>query len=245
MIEPKATRDHTERMLQAFDYPIKKQGNRISLSGGHSWQGRTLQVPADISSAAFFIVAACIAKSGEVVLPNVGLNPTRTGVIDILLAMNADIEIRDQEVVDGEPVATIVARASQLQGIDVPTELVPSAIDEFPIICIAAACANGVTRITEAAELRVKESDRIAQVAKGLRLMGGEIKEFEDGMVITGGRTLKGAKLESYGDHRIAMAFAIAGLLAKDNTGARLQQCRHLIPQLCPSSDRRRPEYKS
>ena len=121
VIESKATRDHTERMLQAFDYPIQKQGNRITLTGGHSWQGRRLQVPADISSAAFFIVAACIADHGEVVLPNVGLNPTRTGVLDILLAMNADIEIRQQQLVDGEPVATIVARASRLRGIDVPT----------------------------------------------------------------------------------------------------------------------------
>jgi len=215
VIESKATRDHTERMLQAFGYPIQKQGNRISVSGGHSWQGRTLQVPADISSAAFFIVAACIAESGEVVLPNVGLNPTRTGVLDILLAMNADIEIRDQQLVDGEPVATIVARASQLQGIDVPTELVPSAIDEFPIICIAAACASGTTRITEAAELRVKESDRIAQVAKGLKTLGVVHEEFADGLSIAGGR-IGGGCIDSGSDHRIAMAFTVASLAAQE-----------------------------
>ena len=215
VIESKATRDHTERMLQAFDYPIQKQGNRITLTGGHSWQGRRLQVPADISSAAFFIVAACIADHGEVVLPNVGLNPTRTGVLDILLAMNADIEIRQQQLVDGEPVATIVARASRLRGIDVPTELVPSAIDEFPIICIAAACAEGTTRITEAAELRVKESDRIAQVAKGLQTLGIEHEEFADGLSIVGG-PIGGGRIDSASDHRIAMAFTVASLAARE-----------------------------
>jgi len=215
VIESKATRDHTERMLQAFDYPIQKQGNRITLTGGHSWQGRRLQVPADISSAAFFIVAACIADHGEVVLPNVGLNPTRTGVLDILLAMNADIEIRQQQLVDGEPVATIVARASRLRGVDVPTELVPSAIDEFPIICIAAACAEGTTRITEAAELRVKESDRIAQVAKGLQTLGIEHEEFADGLSIVGG-PIGGGRIDSASDHRIAMAFTVASLAARE-----------------------------
>lgn len=213
VIESKATRDHTERMLTAFDYPISCSSGRVSLQGGLPLKATHIEVPADISSAAFFIVAACIARQGEITIPNVGMNPTRTGVIDILLAMDANIEIHNEKIVGGEPTASITAKASNLKGIEVPTHLVPSAIDEFPIVCIAAACAHGVTRVSNAEELRVKESDRIAQVAKGLTTLGIKVEEFADGLTINGG-DMAGGSIESGHDHRIAMSFAIASLRA-------------------------------
>ncbi|MEM7304066.1 MAG: 3-phosphoshikimate 1-carboxyvinyltransferase [Pseudomonadota bacterium] len=215
VFEPKPTRDHTERMLQSFSYPIEVSSSYIALEGGVDLQPTDIQVPADISSAAFFIVAACIAREGELTMHNVGINPTRTGVLDILQAMNASIDISSKSMMGGEPVATITARTSQLTGIDVPPHLVPSAIDEFPIICIAAACAKGVTRITQAEELRVKESDRIKQMADGLTALGIEIEEFHDGLSITGGE-FSGGSIESGHDHRIAMSFAIASLRASN-----------------------------
>ncbi len=211
--ETKATRDHTERMLSAFGYPLDIDCGKISLEGGHSLHATNILVPADISSAAFFIVAASIAQQGQLTVHNVGMNPTRTGVLEILKAMNADIDIHDQAIVGGEPTASITARPSPLCGIDVPARLVPSAIDEFPILCVAAACAQGVTRISNAQELRVKESDRITQVANGLRTLGIAVEEFEDGLNITGGK-ITGGPIESGHDHRIAMSFAIASLRA-------------------------------
>lgn len=213
VIEPQATRDHTERMLQSFAYPLQIAANKISLSSDHHLQATEIQVPADISSAAFFIVAACIAEQGEITLHNVGINPTRIGVLEILQKMNANIEVHHQAMLGGEPVASITARSSQLKGIDVPPQLVPSAIDEFPIICIAAACAEGTTRITQAEELRVKESDRIAQVANGLRALGVAVEEFNDGLTISGGE-VSGGCVDSGSDHRIAMAFTVAALRA-------------------------------
>lgn len=213
--ESKATRDHTERMLTAFGCPIQTQEGSISIQGDSTLSATNIQVPADISSAAFFIVAACIAPEGEITIHNVGMNPTRTGVIDILLAMNADIDIHNKKIVGGEPTASITARASQLKGIQVPTQLVPSAIDEFPILCIAAACADGETKVTNAEELRVKESDRISQVAKGLKTLGILVQEFEDGLSIVGGK-MSGGVIDSGHDHRIAMSFAIASLRASE-----------------------------
>ena len=214
VIEPVATRDHTERMLQSFAYPIEADSNGISVKGQQRLQATDIAIPVDISSAAFFIVAACIAEQGEITLHNVGVNPTRTGVLDILQKMNAEIKVHNHSMLGGEPVASITACSSQLQGIDIPPELVPSAIDEFPILCIAAACAKGVTRVTQAEELRVKESDRIALAAQGLRTLGVEVEEFTDGLTITGNE-LTGGQIESKGDHRIAMAFTIAALRAK------------------------------
>ena len=214
--ESKATRDHTERMLQSFNYPIEMDEGCAAIEGGLSLQATDIHVPADISSAAFFIVAACIAKQGEVTIHNVGINPTRTGVLDILQEMNASIDIHNHTMMGGEPTASITARSSKLKGIDVPVHLVPSAIDEFPIICVAAACASGTTRVTQAEELRVKESDRIAQVAKGLTALGIEVEEFPDGLMIQGGE-FSGGQVESGHDHRIAMSFAIASLQANAN----------------------------
>ena len=212
--EPRVTRDHTERMLSAFGYPLTIDAGRISLPGGRVLQAAHIQIPADISSAAFFIVAACIAGAGEITVHNVGLNPTRTGVLDILRAMQAQIDIHHHAMMGNEPTASITARASRLQGIEVPEHLVPLAIDELPVICIAAACAQGVTRISHAQELRVKESDRISQVAKGLKILNIEVKEFADGLTIRGGQ-FGGGKIESGHDHRIAMAFAVASLRAQ------------------------------
>lgn len=219
VIEPKATRDHTERMLQSFAYPIEvaeqAAGTSIRVEGGHVLKGTSIHVPADISSAAFFIVAACIAPQGEITLHNVGMNPTRTGVLDILKAMNASIEIHNEAMQGGEPTASITVKSSQLRGIDVPPELVPSAIDEFPVLCVAAACAQGTTRVTQAEELRVKESDRIALVAEGLTTLGIKVQEYPDGLIIEGG-AMGGGMIRSGHDHRIAMAFTIASLRAKD-----------------------------
>ncbi len=223
--EPKATRDHTERMLSAFGYPITTEAGSISLEGGLPLHATDIQVPADISSAAFFIVAACIAEQGDITIHNVGMNPTRTGLLEILLAMNADIVIHNEKIVGGEPTASITARSSRLRGIVVPAHLVPSAIDEFPIICIAAACAEGITRVTNAEELRVKESDRISQVAKGLTTLGIEVEEFADGLSISGGE-LNGGTIESGHDHRISMSFAIASLRAKQ--AIHILQCENV-----------------
>lgn len=213
IFESKVTRDHTERMLQSFGYPVEVAQGYAAIEGGYDLQATEINIPADISSAAFFIVAACIADQGEVTIHNVGINPTRIGVLEILKLMNASVEISQHSMLGGEPTATIKARSSQLRGIDVPVHLVPSAIDEFPIICVAAACANGVTRITRAEELRVKESDRIEQVASGLRTLGVGVEEFEDGLSIQGGE-LGGGHIGSGHDHRIAMSFAIASLRA-------------------------------
>jgi 3-phosphoshikimate 1-carboxyvinyltransferase len=215
VIEPKATRDHTERMLQSFSYPIQVDGPSIKVEGGHALKGADINVPSDISSAAFFIVAACIAPEGEITLHNVGMNPTRTGVLDILKAMNASIEIHNEVMQGGEPTASITVKSSQLRGIDVPPELVPSAIDEFPVLCVAAACAEGTTRVTQAEELRVKESDRIALVAEGLNTLGVSVQEYPDGLSIEGG-AIGGGMIRSGHDHRIAMAFTMASLRAQD-----------------------------
>ena len=214
--ESKVTRDHTERMLSSFSYPLEVSAGSVSVEGGHHLQATEINIPADISSAAFFIVAACIADQGDITIHNVGMNPTRTGVLDILKMMNADIEVHNQAMMGGEPTASITIRSSHLKGIDVPDHLVPSAIDEFPIICIAAACAQGITRVSNAEELRVKESDRISQVAEGLKTLNIEVEEFADGLAITGGE-FSGGLIESGHDHRVAMSFAVASLRADAN----------------------------
>lgn len=211
--EPAVTRDHTERMLQGFGYAVERSGNTVSLSGGGTLRGCSIDVPADISSAAFFLVAASIAPDSDVMLLHVGLNPTRTGVINILRLMGADISLSNERDVGGEPVADIRVKSAPLQGIDIPEDQVPLAIDEFPILFIAAACAQGRTVLRGAAELRVKESDRIAAMAEGLNTLGIDAQVLEDGIIIEGG-TLGGGEIKTYHDHRIAMSFALAGLRA-------------------------------
>ncbi|MEW8319897.1 MAG: 3-phosphoshikimate 1-carboxyvinyltransferase [Candidatus Thiodiazotropha sp.] len=211
--EPAPTRDHTERMLQGFGYPVRRSGNRICLTGGGRLTGCEIDIPADISSATFFLVGAAIADGSDMVLEHVGINPTRDGVISILKLMGADLELSNQREVGGEPVADIRIRSSRLNGIDIPEELVPLAIDEFPALFVAAACARGETRLRGAEELRVKESDRIQVMAEGLQRLGIQADPTPDGILIQGG-TLRGGRVESYGDHRIAMSFAMAGLKA-------------------------------
>jgi len=211
--EPHPTRDYTERMLLAFGWPIEFTPGAAHLSGGHRLQATDVAVPADFSSAAFFLVAASIVPGSELVLCDVGINPRRTGLLQALRLMGADIVETNPRVLGGEAVADLIVRAAPLRGIDVPAELVPDMIDEFPALFIAAAVAHGTTRVHGAAELRVKESDRIAVMARGLRALGASVQETPDGAVIEGG-TLRGGTVDSAGDHRCAMSFALAGAVA-------------------------------
>ena len=214
VIEPAPTRDHTERMLRAFDYRVNTGGSRISLQGGGRLKACDLDVPADISSAAFFMVAACIAEEAELLLQHVGVNPTRDGVISILKLMGADLTLENQRLVGGEPVADIRIRSSTLRGIQIPADQVPLAIDEFPALFVAASCAEGVTVLTGAEELRVKESDRIQVMAEGLKVLGIKHQVQPDGIEIHGGQMKSGA-VDAHGDHRIAMAFSVAGIRSR------------------------------
>ena len=214
VIEPAVTRDHTERMLAAMGAKIETNGNCISLQGKIELQAVDVAVPADLSSAAFPLVAAIVARDAEVTVCGVGVNPTRTGVLDILLQMGADISIGNERLSGSEPIADITARSSTLTAIDVNPELVSLAIDEFPLLFATAALANGTTRFGGLAELRVKESDRIGAMAKGLSNLGISVDETADGATITGGE-LGGGEIDSFGDHRIAMAFASIASRAK------------------------------
>jgi len=211
--EPAPTRDHTERMLKGFGYPVQQTGTKVCVQGGGRLTATKIDVPADISSATFFMVGACIAEGSDILLRHVGINPTRIGVINILKLMGANIELSDEVEIGGEPVADIRVRSSSLKGINIPEAQVPLAIDEFPAIFIAAACAQGETVLTGAKELRVKESDRIQAMADGLTALGIDAVAKEDGIVIQGGQ-IAGGTVDSCGDHRIAMSFTIAGLKA-------------------------------
>lgn len=211
--EPAPTRDHTERMLRGFGYPVDVEGATARVESGHKLSATSIEVPADISSAAFFLVAASIAEGSDLTLEHVGINPTRTGVIDILKLMGADITLENQREVGGEPVADIRVRSAQLKGIDIPEDLVPLAIDEFPVLFVAAANAQGRTVLRGAEELRVKESDRIQVMADGLLALGVKCEPTPDGIIIDGG-SYGGGEVWSHGDHRIAMSFSVASLRA-------------------------------
>jgi 3-phosphoshikimate 1-carboxyvinyltransferase len=211
VIEPAPTRDHTERMLAGFGYAVERDNARVALTGGGVLRGSRVEVPTDISSAAFFLVAASIAPGSDLLLRDVGINPTRIGVINILRAMGASIEVLAPRQSGGEPVADLRVRGARLRGIDIPAAQVPLAIDEFPALFVAAACAEGETRLHGAEELRVKESDRIEAMAQGLGALGVQTRTFADGLHIHGG-ALGGGVVDSRGDHRIAMAFAVASL---------------------------------
>ena len=225
VIEPHPTRDYTERMLAAFGWPIAFAPGHAKLEGGHALRATDVEVPADFSSAAFFLVAASIVPGAELRLPAVGLNPRRTGLLQALRLMGADIEIEREREAGGEPVGDLVVRHAPLHGVELPEALVPDMIDEFPALFIAASVAGGTTVIRGAAELRAKESDRIATMASGLRTLGAAIEETPDGAIIHGGR-LGGGTVESHLDHRIAMSFAVAGLVA---TGpVRINDCSHV-----------------
>ncbi len=217
VIEPAPSRDHTERMLSAFGASVVREGPSVSIEGGQRLKGTAITVPADFSSAAFFMVAGCLAAERGLLLRNVGVNPTRTGLLTMLERMGADIRLHPHGAPDGrgEPIADIEVHKSRLRGIEVPEELVPLSIDEFPAFFIAAALAEGETLVRGAQELRVKESDRLAAMAEGLTALGVENRLLEDGLWIRGGTGFSGGIIESHGDHRIAMAFTIAGLAAR------------------------------
>lgn len=219
------TRDYTERMLAAFGWPIDFAPGRARLSGGHTLRATDVHVPADFSSAAFFIVAASVVPGSALRLIGVGLNPRRTGLLDVLRLMGADIREENRREQGGEIVADLLVRHAPLRGIDVPVVHVADMIDEFPALFVAAAAAQGTTTIRGAAELRVKESDRIAVMAAGLRRLGIEVAETPDGAAITGG-ALDGGQVDSAGDHRIAMSFAVAGLIAR--TPVRIGDCANV-----------------
>jgi len=212
--EPAPTRDHTECMLRGFGYEVITEGATMRLSGQGKLIAQSIDVPADISSAAFFMVAASIIPNADITLQHVGINPTRTGVIDILKLMGANITLSNQQEVGGEPVADIRIQHAPLTGINIPEALVPLAIDEFPSIFVAAACAKGTTVLTGAEELRVKESDRIQVMADGLVTCGIDAQSTDDGIIIQGG-VITGGEVDSHGDHRIAMSFVMAGQVAQ------------------------------
>ncbi|MFB2764478.1 bifunctional prephenate dehydrogenase/3-phosphoshikimate 1-carboxyvinyltransferase [Marinobacter shengliensis] len=212
--EPAPTRDHTERMLEGFGYHVHRDGATASVTGGGKLTACAIDVPADISSAAFFLVAASIAPDSDLTLRHVGMNPTRVGVINILRQMGANIEVLEERAIGGEPVADLRVRSAELRGIDIPEDQVPLAIDEFPVLFIAATCAKGRTVLRGAEELRVKESDRIQVMADGLAALGVETTVTPDGIVIEGGQTIGGGTVESHEDHRISMSFAVASLRA-------------------------------
>jgi len=223
--EPAVSRDHTERMLGEFGYGVRKSDTTVCVRGGGRLKAAEITVPGDFSSAAFFMVGASIAPGSDITLEQVGVNPTRAAAIDLLKAMGADITLIEQRVVSGEPSAAIRVRSARLRGIEIPVASVPAAIDEFPALMIAAAAAEGRTVLRGAAELRVKESDRIAAIAAGLKAVGISVTEHEDGLVVEGGR-IRGGQVDSRGDHRIAMAFAMAGLTSE--APVRISDCTNV-----------------
>lgn len=225
--EPRLSRDHTERMFQSFGIPLRQEAGTLVLEGRPSagWTGRAIVIPGDFSAAAFFLVGASIIPGSDVTIQNVGINPTRTGLIDVLAAMGANIDVLNRRDQAGEPVADLRVRSAALKGVSIGPELIPQTIDEFPILCVAAAVAEGQTTISGAEELRVKESDRIATMSAELKAMGAQMTEKPDGMVIQGlGRAGKNGCLsgtlqgKSHGDHRVAMSLAIGGLTASTPT---------------------------
>lgn len=215
--EPTKSRDHTERMLRAFGASVETKGNSVTVTPTDRLTPIDIEVPGDISSAAYFLAGACIVPGSEVLLKHVGINPTRDGILRVAKAMGADIELVN-ETKDAEPCADLLVKSSALHGTTIGGDLIPTLIDELPVIAVMAACAEGTTVITDAAELRVKESDRIRAVTEGLSAMGADITPTADGFVIHGGKPLHGAKIHTYDDHRIAMSSAVAGLAAEGET---------------------------
>lgn len=214
--EPALSRDHTERMLRGFGVEVQSKGTLIKVHGGGRLNAQVVSVPGDISSAAFFLVLGSLVRQGEIILPDVGVNPTRTGILDVLKAMGADIELFDSTEICGEPRATLRVRPAKLKGVEIAGSLIPRLIDEIPILALAASLAEGETVIRDAAELRVKETDRIKTVVEGLNALGAKAEELPDGLRIQGQTSLYGGQANSFGDHRLAMAWAIAGMLSRE-----------------------------
>lgn len=218
VVEKTPSRDHTERMLEHFGAEIRIQGLRTEVVGGWEFEGEEVDIPGDVSSAAFFLIAALIVPDSQLRILNVGINPTRTGIIDVLHRMGAELEVQNERILSQEPRADILIKSSKLEAVRLEGEIIPRIIDEIPILAVAATQAEGITEIRGAKELRVKESDRLATISSELRKMGADVVEFEDGLKIIGPTQLKGARVKSYGDHRIAMSMAIAGLAARGET---------------------------
>lgn len=214
--EPALSRDHTERMLRGFGVDVQSDRTVVRVRGGGQLNGQVVSVPGDISSAAFFLVLGSLVGKGEIILPDVGINPTRTGILDVLKAMGADIELHNQMEICGEPRAELRVRPSTLKGIEISGDMIPRLIDEIPILAVAASLAEGETVIRDAAELRVKETDRIRTVVEGLSALGAKVEELPDGLRIQGQTSLNGGQASSNGDHRLAMSWAIAGMLSKE-----------------------------
>lgn len=215
VVEPEKTRDHTERMIVEFGGTVSREGNEISVEGNQHFKGTSIYVPGDISSAAFFMVAAAITEDSEVILKNVGLNPTRTGIIDVMKNMGADIHVEVTHN-DAEPYGDITVRSSRLKATVIEGDLIPRLIDELPVIALLAVKAEGTTIIKDASELKVKETNRIDTVADELSSIGADIVPTDDGLIIKGGSSLSGGRVSSHGDHRIGMMLAVAGLLVED-----------------------------
>ncbi len=223
--EPVVSRNHTELMLSGFGADIKSEGLTASIVGGPKLVGQKIEVPGDISSAAYFIVAGLICPNADLLIKNVNTNPTRAGIIKVAQAMGGNIELLNERIVSGEPVADIHVTTSELHGCEVSGDIIPTLIDEIPVIAVMATCATGTTVIKDAAELKVKESDRITTVTENLKAMGCDITPTDDGMIINGGKPLHGAIVNTYLDHRIAMSFAIAGLVADGETAFDNEDC--------------------
>lgn len=217
--EPHLSRDHTERMLQAFGVQVIRDGLTVSVEGGQTLKGRTIQVPGDISSAAFLIAAVMMVPGSSLLIENVGINPSRTGIIDVVKAMGGSLELVNERVVNEEPVADLLVKHSELHGIEIGGDIIPRLIDEIPVIAVMATQAAGRTVIRDAEELKVKETDRIATVVSQLSKFGAKVTPTDDGMIIEGKTELSGAVIDSMGDHRIGMAMAVAGLAATGETG--------------------------
>ncbi len=239
--EPQASRDHTEVMIRGFGGELSIGGQLISLNGGQNLVGQEVRIPGDISSAAFFLVAAALVPGSELTIRNVGCNPARDGVIEILCRMGAAIEKFNERAVAGERVADFRIRGAELHGVEIGAEFVARTIDEYPVLSIAAALAQGTTVFSDVRELRYKESDRITAMTEGLRSLGVQVDEREDGMTIHGGRGFKGGAVRSFADHRVAMAFAIAGLLSQEGVAIDDARCAdisfptffQLLEQIC------------
>jgi 3-phosphoshikimate 1-carboxyvinyltransferase len=225
VVEPTPTRDHTERMLSYLGVHIRRNGTGVRIKNAAKFEGAEILVPADISSAAFFIVAALINPGSEIWIKNVGINPQRTGVIEILKEMGGDIEILDERESGGEPVGDILVRSSALRSVQIKGDMIPRTIDELPVISVGACFAEGETVIKDAKELRVKETDRIRAMTTELRKLGAQVEELDDGMIILGKENLRGAMCSSWGDHRIAMAVAVAGSRADGITEIEDTEC--------------------
>lgn len=225
VVEPHLSRDHSERMLTDFGVPLTRDGFEVAVMGPARFSGHKIQVPGDFSSAAFFVGAGLLTPNSSLAIEQVGLNPTRTGLLDVLREMGASFEVQISSTAASEPVGKLTVTTSDLIGVDIPPEIVPRLIDEVPILAIIATQAKGRTIISGAKELRVKESDRLHAVAVNLAAMGVRLTEKEDGLVIAGPQRLQGAVIESYGDHRLAMAFAVAGLIARGQTQIADAEC--------------------